>query len=135
MSQQALSYEVALFGAFYSKDLRAVLTRAALHAERAVPFRAREVVFEPVDAAAQRESGIEPVLLRARKEMRLGEVNDDQDELRTIEAAKNEEDVWMLYSYLTPESTRVHPDATVRPWAVTEVSGDALSFASALGYV
>ena len=40
-----------------------------------------------------------------------------------------------LYSYLKPESVRVHPDATVRPWAVCEVLGDALSFASALGYV
>lgn len=40
-----------------------------------------------------------------------------------------------LYSYLKPESVRVHPEATVRPWAVCEVLGDALSFASALGYV
>lgn len=30
---------------------------------------------------------------------------------------------------------RVHPEATVRPWATCEVIGDALSFASALGYV
>lgn len=40
-----------------------------------------------------------------------------------------------LYSHLKPESVRVHPEATVRPWAVCEVLGDALSFASALGYV
>ena len=41
----------------------------------------------------------------------------------------------MLYSYLKPESVRVHPETTVRPWAMCQVVGDALSFASALGYV
>ena len=41
----------------------------------------------------------------------------------------------MLYSYLKPESVRVHPEATVRPWATCQVVGDALSFASALGYM
>jgi len=39
-----------------------------------------------------------------------------------------------LYSYLKPESIRVHPEATVRPWAIVEVEGDAVGFASALGY-
>lgn len=33
------------------------------------------------------------------------------------------------------ESSRIHPDATARPWATVQVVGDALSFASALGYV
>jgi hypothetical protein len=41
----------------------------------------------------------------------------------------------VLYSYLKPESARAHPEATVRPWATCQVIGDALSFASALGYV
>lgn len=41
----------------------------------------------------------------------------------------------LLYSYLKPESVRVHPEATVRPWATCQVVGDALSFASALGYM
>ena len=41
----------------------------------------------------------------------------------------------VLYSYLKPESVRMHPEATVRPWATCQVVGDALSFASALGYV
>lgn len=40
-----------------------------------------------------------------------------------------------LFSYLKPESVRVHPEATVRPWATCDVVGDALSFAAALGYV
>jgi len=40
-----------------------------------------------------------------------------------------------LFSYLKPESVRVHPEATVRPWATCQVIGDALSFAAALGYV
>jgi len=41
----------------------------------------------------------------------------------------------VLYSYLKPESIRGHPEATVRPWATCQVVGDALSFASALGYI
>ena len=41
----------------------------------------------------------------------------------------------VLYSYLKPESARVQPEATVRPWATVQVIGDALSFAGALGYV
>ena len=40
----------------------------------------------------------------------------------------------VLYSYLKPESVRLHPEATVRPWATCQVIGDALSFAAALGY-
>jgi mediator of RNA polymerase II transcription subunit 18 len=87
-------------------------------------------MFEPIDAAAQREAGIEPVQLRARKEVRLN--NADEDEAAK---ARKEEDGWVLYSYLKPESERQHPDTTVRPWAVTEVAGDGLAFASALGYV
>lgn len=39
-----------------------------------------------------------------------------------------------LYSYLKPESARVHPEATVRPWATVQVEGDAIGFAAALGY-
>jgi mediator of RNA polymerase II transcription subunit 18 len=62
-------YEVALFGEFYARDLTAILHRAALHAEACGPFRARELAFEPFDAAAQRDAGIEPVLLRARREV------------------------------------------------------------------
>jgi len=41
----------------------------------------------------------------------------------------------LLYSYWKPESARTHPEATVRPWATVQVVGDALSFASALGYI
>lgn len=43
--------------------------------------------------------------------------------------------VRILYSYLRPEPVRTHPEATVRPWATCQVVGDALSFASALGYL
>ncbi|KAF9246993.1 hypothetical protein BU15DRAFT_69838 [Melanogaster broomeanus] len=81
----------------------------------------REVVFEHIGAQALAQfgsQGEEPVLLRARKELGDGK-----------------ESGWTLYSYLKPESVRVHPEATVRPWAICEVIGDALSFASALGYV
>ena len=41
----------------------------------------------------------------------------------------------VLYSYLKPESARVHPEATVRPWSTLEIDGDAMAFASALGYM
>lgn len=144
MANQAPSYEVALFGDFYSKDLRAVLTRCALHAEHTYPFHAREVVFEPIDASAQREAGTEPVLLRARREVRIvnneNNVPDDVDQKMPKKGKRSlKEQVadaeWILYSYLKPESARMHPEATVRPWAVTEVIGNALEFASALGYV
>lgn len=43
--------------------------------------------------------------------------------------------VRIMFSYLKPESVRQYPDATVRPWAICQVAEDALSFASALGYV
>ncbi|GJE84133.1 mediator of RNA polymerase II transcription subunit 18 [Phanerochaete sordida] len=114
---QAHSYEVALFGEFFAKDLSAILNRITLHSESAHRMHAREVVFEPFDASHQRETGSEPVLLRARKEM--------------LEPNPK----WMLYSYLKPESVRINPEATVRPCALCQVVGDALSFASALGYV
>jgi len=108
-------YEVALFGEFFSRDLKAILNRITLHSESSHPMHSREVVFEPLDAQSQREN--DPVLLRAKKE---------------LEEPGAE---WVLYSYLKPESIRVHPEATVRPWATCQVIGDALSFASALGYV
>ena len=65
-------YEVALFGEFFSRDLKAILNRVTLHSESSYPMHSREIIFEPLDAQRQRESGNEPVLLRARKE--LGEV-------------------------------------------------------------
>ena len=65
----SLSYEVALFGEFFSQDLKAILNRITLHSESSHPFRSREVVFEPLDAQAQRDLGTEPVLLRAKKEL------------------------------------------------------------------
>ncbi|EGO01714.1 hypothetical protein SERLA73DRAFT_103659 [Serpula lacrymans var. lacrymans S7.3] len=110
-------YEVALFGEFFSQDLKAILNRITLHSESSQPMHAREIVFEPFDAQAQKNSGSDPVLLRARKEL--------------TEPSSG----WALFSYLKPESVRVHPEATVRPWATCQVIGDALSFASALGYI
>ncbi|KAI0650336.1 hypothetical protein C8Q79DRAFT_379460 [Trametes meyenii] len=111
------AYEVALFGEFLAQDLPAILNRFTLHSESAHQMHSREVLFEPFDAQQQRDSGAEPVLLRARREL-----------LET-------ESKWLLYSYLKPESVRVHPEATVRPWATCQVVGEALQFASALGYV
>jgi len=110
-------YEVALFGEFFSQDLSAILNRITLHSESAHSMHARELVFEPYDAQHQRDMGSEPVLLRARKELLEPDAK------------------WLLFSYLKPESVRMHPEATVRPWATCQVVGNALNFASALGYV
>ena len=79
-------YEVALFGEFFAKDLPgacymlspsrrtkgsmiAILNRITLHSESAHPMHAREIVFEPFDSQHQRDSGNDPVLLRAKKEL------------------------------------------------------------------
>ncbi|KAJ3572632.1 hypothetical protein NP233_g2947 [Leucocoprinus birnbaumii] len=83
-------------------------------------MHSREVVFEPLDAQLHRDQGQEPTMLRARKEL--------------IVNGKNVDAPWHLYSYLKPESVRVHPEATVRPWATVQVEGDAIGFAAALGY-
>ncbi|KAF7355069.1 Mediator of RNA polymerase II transcription subunit 18 [Mycena sanguinolenta] len=111
------SYEVALFGEFFSPDLKAILNRITLHSESAHPMHSREIVFEPFDAQQQRDAGSDPVILRARKEL------------------TEPDSGWVLYSYLKPESVRAHPEATVRPWATCQVIGDALSFAATLGYI
>ncbi|KAG6911750.1 hypothetical protein DXG01_008000 [Tephrocybe rancida] len=110
-------YEVALFGEFFSRDLKAILNRITLHSESSRPMHTREIVFEPLDAQHQRDLGTDPVILRAKKEL------------------TDPESGWVLYTYLKPESVRVHPEATVRPWATCEVVGDALSFAASLGYL
>ncbi|KAF5388444.1 hypothetical protein D9615_000141 [Tricholomella constricta] len=110
-------YEVALFGEFFSRDLKHILNRITLHSESSRPIHTREIVFEPLDAQHQRDVGSDPVILRAKKEL------------------TEPDSGWVLYSYLKPESVRVHPEATVRPWATCQVLGDALSFAAALGYI
>ena len=87
------SYEVALFGEFFPKDLPgtldfiiassllsssgdthkiphvAIMNRITLHSESAQPSHVREILFEPFDAQYQRDTGSEPVPLRARKEL------------------------------------------------------------------
>jgi mediator of RNA polymerase II transcription subunit 18 len=65
-------YEVALFGEFFSKDLKPILNRITLHCESSEPMHSREVVFEPLDAQLQRDQGQEPTLLRVRKELIVG---------------------------------------------------------------
>lgn len=110
-------YEVALFAEFFARDLNPILNRITLHCESSNRLHSREILFEPMDAQQQRDSGTEPPILRAKKDL------------------TDPDSTWILYSYLKPESVRAHPEATVRPWALTNVIGDALSFASALGYM
>ncbi|EAU84523.1 hypothetical protein CC1G_00042 [Coprinopsis cinerea okayama7 len=117
MASQGHSYEVSLTGEFFAKDLRPILNRITLNSESAQPIHIREVVFEPLDAQYHRDRGVEPVMLRAKKE------------------TSTKDSPWEMYSYLKPESTRTYPDATVRPWATIHVTGDALQFAAALGYI
>lgn len=63
------SYEIALFGEFLKGDLKPVLNRIALHSESAHQMHSYEVIFDPPDAAIQREANQEPALLRAKKEL------------------------------------------------------------------
>ena len=60
------SYEVALFGEFFSQDLKPVLNRITLHSDSSQQIHTREIVFEPLDAHIQRDGA---VLLRAKKEL------------------------------------------------------------------
>lgn len=62
-------YEVALFGEFFSRDLKAILNRITLHSESSARMHSREIVFEPLDAQIQRDAGNEPAILRAKKEL------------------------------------------------------------------
>lgn len=62
-------YEVALFGEFFSRDLKAILNRVTLHCESSHSMHSQEIVFEPLDAQLQKDSGNEPVMLRAKKEL------------------------------------------------------------------
>lgn len=128
-------YEVALFGEFFSRDLKAILNRITLHSESSQSIHTREIVFEPFDAQHQRDIGTEPVILRAKKELTEPDsgwyVSSVTGGIQIHRATLDR----LLYSYLKPESVRVHPEATVRPWSTCQVVGDALSFAAALGYV
>jgi mediator of RNA polymerase II transcription subunit 18 len=63
------SYEIALYGKFLKGDLKPILNRVALHSESAHQMHSREVIFDPPDAALQREANQEPALLRAAKEL------------------------------------------------------------------
>jgi mediator of RNA polymerase II transcription subunit 18 len=67
------SYEVALFGEFFAKDLKAISNRLTLNSESSQPLHTREVLFEPLDAQHQRDSDTEPVILRAKKNLDVPE--------------------------------------------------------------
>lgn len=47
----------------------AIMNRITLNSESAQLMHTREVVFEPYDAQHLRDTGTEPVLLRAKKEL------------------------------------------------------------------
>ena len=68
MQPHAHAYEVALFGEFFARDLKAILNRLTLHTESAVPMHIREILFEQVGVQSQVQ-GDEPALLRAKKEL------------------------------------------------------------------
>jgi len=61
-------YEIALFGEFFARDLKPIMHRITIHSESSEPLHTREIVFEPIDAQLQRDSGNDPLLLRAKKE-------------------------------------------------------------------
>jgi hypothetical protein len=62
-------YEVALVGEFFQPDLQVILNRFTLHSESAQKMHSQEVIFEPIDAAAQRAATTVPIQLRCRKEL------------------------------------------------------------------
>lgn len=62
-------YEVALFGECFQPDLQAILNRLTLHSESAQKFHSQEIIFEPVDAEAQRAAKMVPIQLRCRREL------------------------------------------------------------------
>jgi len=64
----AHAYEVALFGEFFARDLKAILNRLTLHTESAVPMHTHEILFEQFGMQSQVQ-GDEPALLRAKKEL------------------------------------------------------------------
>ncbi len=129
------AYEVALFGEFFARDLKAILNRITLHSESSHRMHTREVVFEPMDAQLQRDTGNDPVILRAKKELTGKDEGWRAQSYGMSELNRcSSRSYRILYSYLKPESVRAHPEATVRPWATCHVIGDALSFACALGY-
>ncbi|KAF8528818.1 hypothetical protein BU17DRAFT_73103 [Hysterangium stoloniferum] len=111
-------YEVALVGEFFQADFQAILNRFTLNSESAQKMHSYEVIFEPGDAAAQRALNVIPIQLRCRKEL-LGNHTG-----------------WVMFSHLKPETARIQgaSEATIRPAVVSHVTGDALRFASALGY-
>ena len=91
---QTHHYEVALFGEFFARDLKAILNRFTLNSESAQRLHTREVLFEPLDAHYQRDSGSDPVILRAKKDL----TEPDSD--------------WALYCYLkivNMDNTRFNP--------------------------
>lgn len=63
------SYEVALFGEFFARDLKAILNRITLHSESSHLMHSREIVFEPLDAHIQVKAGNDPPILRAKKDL------------------------------------------------------------------
>lgn len=62
-------YEVALVGEFFQPDFQVILNRFTLHSESAQKMHSHEVIFEPIDAAAQRAANVVPIQLRCRKEL------------------------------------------------------------------
>ncbi|KZT42887.1 hypothetical protein SISSUDRAFT_1069086 [Sistotremastrum suecicum HHB10207 ss-3] len=114
-SGRALHTLVALFGEFFPKDFNQLLNRFTFLSESARKTHVREVVFEPLEHSSRDLSLPEPVLLRCKKELL-------------------DNSSWQLYSFLKPEPVRVHPEATVRAAVYCQMEGDALGFASALGY-
>jgi mediator of RNA polymerase II transcription subunit 18 len=119
-----------LFGDFFAKDVNQILNRFTQISESATQIHVHEIVLEPI---SERDPASEPVLLRCRKDT-LSTYN----WLALLWTTKRSFDILYshreLYSHLKPEPARVHPEATVRSAVYCSVSGNALTFASALGY-
>jgi len=120
-------YEVSLSGSFFSKDLKSIMNRITLNSDSAQPLHTREVLFDPIRPASSTTSSVFGMNTSGGEQQQVLRVKKD-----LLDFTGN---TWEMYSFLAPESVRVHPEAMVRPWATCTVTGDALSFAAALGYV
>ena len=120
-------YEVSLSGSFFSKDLKPIMNRITLNSDSAQPLHTREVLFDPIRPTSSTTSSVFGMNTGGGEQQQVLRVKKDLLDLTG--------NTWEMYSFLAPESVRVHPEAMVRPWATCTVTGDALSFAAALGYV
>ncbi|KAF9520760.1 hypothetical protein BS47DRAFT_402861 [Hydnum rufescens UP504] len=122
------SYEVSLYGSFPHASLDHILQRCALRSSSSKTINWREILFEPIRNASANAPTASGQLMTdsTRRDQVCISCRRDVDPRSEV--------VWTFYAHSKrPEPSR--NDTTVRQAAYMQiVAGDALSFASALGY-